>query len=93
MQWVNRAKKPSNASRNISNRFVAYIPSSKAAASEETKAASSAIEDNERLEIHVSPSDDTLRQSCHDIFRHGFEALVGTSLGRYGCPFVYVRSG
>jgi len=85
-QWVGKAKKPSDDSQDIDRRFVAYKPSVESNASDGTSSFASGL-----ATPPVFPSEDILAQCCNDILHHGLETVFGLSLGRYGCPFMYVR--
>jgi len=87
-QWVSKAKKPSDDSQDIDRRFVAYKPSVESGASD---GASSFASASGLATPPVFPSGDSLAQCCDGILHHGLETVFGLSLGRYGCPFMYVR--
>jgi hypothetical protein len=91
MQWVDRAKQALDGPPGIT--FVAFEPSEKVSNGDEfcgSEMIGPTTGEYESLEMCATPSEDEVMSCCEEILNQGFETIVGLSLGRYGCPFLYV---
>ena len=86
MQWVDAAKQYS-----VKHAFVAYEPSMKTAAIDGCVPLVTGTTSAEPSLLQITSSSDMTIWWCDALLQHGFDAIFDMSVGRHGCPFVYVR--
>jgi hypothetical protein len=90
VQWVDRAKEDDGGRLGVA--FVAYEPPRKSGSIDgirEIEIGGATREESEPLDLSFK-TEEAIMRCCEEILHQGFETIVGLSLGRYGCPFLYV---